>query len=168
MHIDKKNIITRHLSRILHLAIAIVISISAVVTTGCNSLGSWDRTREQLKDDLLAFLPFIALSSSGITTTINQAVAQSDPTNALPITFTVVFSEAIDPTSFTTTDITQNGTAGAITWNITNSGDDRNFTLTATASGDGTLIPSMAAGAVQNLAGKINAASTSTDNTVTL
>ena len=44
------------------------------------------------------------------TVTINQAVAQADPTNTSPINFTVVFSEAI--TGFTTGDVTLTGTAG--------------------------------------------------------
>ena len=44
------------------------------------------------------------------TVTINQAAAQADPTNASPIIFTVVFSEAV--TGFTAGDVTLGGTAG--------------------------------------------------------
>ena len=45
------------------------------------------------------------------TVTINQAAAQADPTNARPINFTVVFSEAV--TGFATGDVTlTGGTAG--------------------------------------------------------
>jgi len=102
------------------------------------------------------------------TVTINQATGQSDPTNALPINFTVVLSEAVDPSSFTVSDITQTGTATGITWTITDSGDRMNFTLRATAvTGAGTLIPSIAAGAVIDPTGNGNTASVSTDNTVT-
>ena len=36
--------------------------------------------------------------------TINQAAGQADPTNASPINFTVVFSEAV--TGFTGSDVT--------------------------------------------------------------
>jgi LPXTG-site transpeptidase (sortase) family protein len=103
------------------------------------------------------------------TVTVNQAGAQADPTNATPINFDVVFSEAINPATFTTADITQNGTATGITWSITNSGDNINFTLSATAvTTDGTLIPSIGIGTFADVAGNNNtAASTSTDNTVT-
>jgi hypothetical protein len=101
------------------------------------------------------------------TVTINQAVGQPDPTTTLPITFTVVFSEAIIASTFPPSDITQNGTATGITWSITNSGDNQNFILSATAvTGYGTLIPSIAANRVTDLVGNNNLASTSTDNTV--
>ena len=76
------------------------------------------------------------------TVTIEQKLARADPTNALPIEFDVVFEEAIDPTTFTSADITQNGTATVDSWNIVNSGDNINFTLQATAiSADGTVTP---------------------------
>jgi hypothetical protein len=100
--------------------------------------------------------------------TINQAGGQADPAGALPINFDVVFSEPINPSTFTTTDITQNGTASGITWNIINSGDNTNFTLSATAvTGIGTLIPSIAAGLVTDTAGNPNIASINLDNSVT-
>jgi hypothetical protein len=43
--------------------------------------------------------------------TINQAAAQPDPTSVSPITYTVVFDQAV--TGFTTGDVTLSGTAGA-------------------------------------------------------
>ncbi len=99
---------------------------------------------------------------------INQAAAQVDPTANLPINFTVVFSENINPATFTTADITQNGTATGITWTIINSGDDTTFTLRATAvTGLGTLIPSIAIALVTDPAGNSNNISSATDNTVT-
>ncbi len=102
------------------------------------------------------------------TVTINQASGQSDPTSAFPIEFTVNFSEPIVANIFTTSDITQSGTATGITWSITNSGDDQHFTLFATnVTGAGTLIPSIAANRVQDIVGNDNLASTSTDHTVT-
>ena len=102
------------------------------------------------------------------TVTVNQASTQADPTSVLPIRFSVVFSEPIIASIFTPADITQNGTATGIMWSITNSGDNRNFTLSATAlTGSGTLIPSIAANRVTDLVGNINVASTSTDNSVT-
>ncbi|MEJ0056077.1 MAG: hypothetical protein WDN75_10695 [Bacteroidota bacterium] len=46
---------------------------------------------------------------------INQDGAQPDPTGASPIIFTAVFSEAINPATFTAPDITLTGTAtGAV------------------------------------------------------
>jgi len=103
------------------------------------------------------------------TVTINQAAPpQTDPTNTLPIKFTVVFSEPIIASIFTPSDITQNGTATGITWSIANSGDDTTFTLSATAvTGTGTLQPSIAVNRVTDLVGNNNFASTSTDNTIT-
>src|SRR6266498_525405 len=102
------------------------------------------------------------------TVTINQDSTQSDPTSVLPIKFAIVFSEPITTSSFTVADNTQTGTASGITWTITDSGDHKNFVLQATAiTNAGTLIPSIAAGKVTDLAGNNNTASTSTDNTVT-
>ena len=101
------------------------------------------------------------------TVTVDQKGAQADPSSSLPIEWDVVFSEAIDPTTFLVADITQNGTATGITWNILNSGDDTNFTLQATAvTGEGTLIPSIAVNMVQSPAAANNLASTSTDGSV--
>ena len=99
--------------------------------------------------------------------TVNQAVSQADPTSALPINFTVMFSEPINVSVFTISDITQNGTATGITWSIVDSGDHTNFTLSATVSGYGTLIPSIAANRVTDMVGNNNLASSSADNGVT-
>lgn len=101
------------------------------------------------------------------TVTINQSGSQLDPTNALPINFTVQFSEPINTATFTAADITQSGTASSVVWNIANSGDNRIFTLSATSSGYGTIVPSIAINRVTDLSGNNNAASTSTDNSVT-
>ena len=99
--------------------------------------------------------------------TVNQGSSQADPANTLPVDFAVVFSEPIDPGSFTASDITQSGTASGITWTIVDSGDHINFTLRATAiTGGGTVVPSIAANAVTDLAANGNTASTSTDNSV--
>ena len=100
------------------------------------------------------------------TVTINQASGQNDPTDAVPISFTVVFSEAINPATFTTGDINQTGTASGITWSLSTS-DNITWTLSATAvTAPGTLIPTIPASAVQDPAQNNSAASTSTDNIV--
>jgi hypothetical protein len=100
------------------------------------------------------------------TVTVNQKGAQADPTSSLPIEFDVVFGQAIDNASFTTADITQNGTASGITWNIINSGDDTNYTLQATViTNAGTVVPSIAIDSTTSGSFK-NYASASTDNSV--
>lgn len=99
--------------------------------------------------------------------TINQKGGQVDPATTLPIEFDVVFSRDIDPTTFMVGDIIESGTATGITWEIINLGDNTNFTLRATASSQGTLVPSLNANSVQDPTGGNNAASTSTDNEVT-
>lgn len=115
------------------------------------------------------------------TLTINQAVTQTvgscsfvaanDPTNVAGFSYRVTFSEAVNPATFTTADVSNAGTGGATTlnWTITNCGDNRNFRLTASAVvGDGTIVPEIAASAIQDPAGNNNEASTSSDNSVTL
>ncbi|MGE9746245.1 Calx-beta domain-containing protein [Bdellovibrio bacteriovorus] len=98
--------------------------------------------------------------------TINQKAGQTDPTNTLPIEFTVVFTEAINPSTFVVADITQGGTASGITWSLSTS-DNITWTLQATAiTTAGTLIPSITAGKVSDPAGNTNNASSSTDSTV--
>ncbi len=101
---------------------------------------------------------------TGPTVTINQAVAQADPSTGASVLFTVVFSEAV--ADFATGDVTVSGTAGATTAVVSGSGT----TYTVTASGitqSGTVIASIAAGVAHDAADNPNAASTSSDNTVT-
>ena len=98
------------------------------------------------------------------TVTINQAVAQVDPTNASPIDFTVVFSEPV--IGFTNTDVTLSGTAGATTMVVTGAGPTYTVSVSG-MTGSGTVIVSIAGGVVTDVAGNNNIASTSTDNTVT-
>lgn len=101
------------------------------------------------------------------TVTIEQASGQTDPDQTLPINFLVTFSEVINTATFTTADITQTGTATGVTWSITDSGDHKTFTLSATtASGYGTIVPVINANRVTDLSGNNNTPSTSTDNSV--
>ena len=96
--------------------------------------------------------------------TINQASTQSDPTNASPINFTVVFSEPV--TGFGSGSVTLSGTAGATTKVVTGSGTTYNVAVSGMTS-DGTVIATVPAGGAADAAGNTNTASTSTDNTVT-
>ena len=98
------------------------------------------------------------------TVTIDQAAGQADPTNTSPIDFTVVFSVPVS--DFDTGDVTLDGTAGATTGEVTGSGTTYNVAVSGMTSW-GTVIASIDAGVAHSEAGNPNAASTSTDNTVT-
>src|SRR5262249_1897194 len=98
------------------------------------------------------------------TVTINQGIAQADPTGTSPIVFDVVFSEPV--IGFATGDVTLGGTAGATTAVVT--GGPTAFTVSVTGmSQGGTVTASINAGVAQDAAANANEASTSTDNTVT-
>ncbi len=100
---------------------------------------------------------------------INQASTQLDPAKALPIVYDVVFSEPIDPATFTNVDIL-NGAGAVVTFStitINNSGDDTNFSVLLTDPDVGGLVElEIPAAAVQDFAGNNSIASTSTDNIV--
>ena len=97
--------------------------------------------------------------------TINQAAAQTDPTNSSTINFTVIFSESV--ADFATGDVAIAGTApGTKTGTVTGSGTTYNVAVTG-MTGSGTVIASIAAGVAHDAATNGNTASTSTDSTVT-
>ncbi|MFP5520659.1 MAG: Calx-beta domain-containing protein [Bdellovibrionia bacterium] len=110
--------------------------------------------------------PFDFSTPSALSVTINQNSGQSDPTSALPIEFVVVFNRAINPSSFTNSDLVQSGTASGITWTISTS-DNISYLLRATAiTSEGTVIPSISAGTVTDTMANPNSGSTHTDNSV--
>ncbi len=95
------------------------------------------------------------------TVTVEQASGQSDPTNAGPIAFTATFNQSV--TGFEAADVTLGGTAGPTTAAVT--GGPSVYTINVTGmTGSGTVTASIGANKV---AGDGNAASTSSDNTVT-
>ena len=97
--------------------------------------------------------------------TINQALGQVDPTGTSPIAFTVVFNEAV--TGFATGDVTIGGTSGG-TKTGTVSGGPTTYSVSVTGmTTSGTVVATIAAGVATDTAGNANAASTSTDNSVT-
>ncbi|MBT7610130.1 MAG: hypothetical protein HN576_10255, partial [Bacteriovoracaceae bacterium] len=100
--------------------------------------------------------------------TINQVVGQADPTGILPIQFDVVFTEAIDNSTFNLLDITQSGMADVAAWTLTNpSGDRINYILAATSvTSGGSIIPTISADLIQTLDAKNNTSSQGADNTV--
>ena len=106
----------------------------------------------------------VTYDATAPTVTVNQASGQGDPTNTSPINFTVIFSEPVS--GFATGDVSLSGTAGATTAAVTGSGSAYNVAVSG-MTGPGMVRASMGAGAAQDGAGNSNAASSSTDNTVT-
>src|SRR5690606_30477138 len=101
--------------------------------------------------------------------TINQASGQMDPTNNEEIVFAIEFSEPIDPSSFTVSDVDFTGGPIVNGAALVNQGDDQHFLIvTNSITGDGTVMASISAGVVTDLAGNANTASTFTDNQVLL
>jgi LPXTG-site transpeptidase (sortase) family protein len=101
---------------------------------------------------------------TGPTVTVEQALSQSDPTNASPINFTVTFSEPV--TGFDATGVILGGTSGATTAIVTGSDTTYNVAVSGMAI-DSTVSVAIPAGAAVDAAGNPSQASTSTDNTVT-
>jgi parallel beta-helix repeat protein len=99
-----------------------------------------------------------------LTVTINQAVGQSDPTNAPTINFTVTFSDSVS--DFATGDVSFSGTANATTATVTGSGTTYNIAVSGMSS-SGTVIASINSGVAHDSYNTANSPSTSTDNTVT-
>jgi hypothetical protein len=101
--------------------------------------------------------------------TINQAANQADPAAALPINFTVVFTEPV--TGFDASDISLIGssanTVGAAV-NITGSGSIYNVSVGNIVSNGQFVRPLVRANGTQDALGNGNLVSTVTDNTVTV
>jgi hypothetical protein len=88
------------------------------------------------------------------TVTITQKGTQADPAGASPIVFDVTFDEEI--TSFTSSDITQVGTAAFVTWSIATTSNPQVFTLSAYPGGNGTVIPAIPQDRIADIAGNGN------------
>src|SRR5262249_54748717 len=129
---------------------------------GC-ALGSVYANRVLLA--ALVSLAFAATAGAVPTVTINQGMSQPDPTNAAPIVFTVTFSESVSGLLASDVSLTGSTVGGVLTRTLSGSG--ANYTLAvAGMSGVGTVVASIPAGVATGASGA-NAASTSTDNTVT-
>jgi hypothetical protein len=100
------------------------------------------------------------------TVSIDQAVAQSDPTSSSPINFTATFSEAV--VGFGTGDVSLMGSTapGPLAATVTGAGATRSIAVSG-MTGSGTIVASVPAFEASDLAGNANMASTSIDNTVT-
>jgi hypothetical protein len=106
---------------------------------------------------------FLVIDGIAPTVTVTPAAGQSDPTRAVPINFTVVFSEPV--VGFSSRGVILSGTAGATTAVVTGGGT----TYTIAVSGmthAGTVSVAIAAGAAADAAGNPSAASLNTGATV--
>ncbi len=102
------------------------------------------------------------------TVMVEQAAGQPDPAASGPILFTAAFSEPIDASTFTPSDVTLGGTAGGPLSATLTQVNATTFTIAVSGMcSAGTVTASIPAGAVTDLSGNYNTASTSTDNTVT-
>ena len=105
-----------------------------------------------------------ASGSAPFSVTVDQSTLQADPTHISPVSFTVVFSTAIDPATFTASDMKITGTSsGAIAAPPTTL-DNITWDVSVFATSPGTIIATLPADAVTDLALNANASSTSTDN----
>lgn len=137
--------------------------IRAALTTTADNAGSPNNNLGHGVINALA-----AIQGLNPTVTVNQAVAQADPTNALPIVFRAEFSEPV--TGFAATDplVTWAG-SGVPVVNVVPIGPppqaEYDIEITGLA-GDDVLSVTIPAAAAQSLTAVDNVASTSTDNGV--
>ncbi len=107
----------------------------------------------------------VTYDSIAPTVTINQALAQADPTGTSPINFTVLFSESV--ADFATGDVTISGTSGGTkTATVTGSGTTYNVAVSGMTTA-GTVIATLPATVAHDAANNASAATTSIDNSVT-
>jgi LPXTG-motif cell wall-anchored protein len=98
--------------------------------------------------------------------TIDELLGQNDPTNNPNLSFTITFDSAIDPASFTTSDIILSGTGSAVINSVTSS-DNLTWTVSLTASSEGTIIINLANGSVQEISSaNLNGTTLITDNSI--
>ncbi|MEJ0021248.1 MAG: fibronectin type III domain-containing protein [Candidatus Doudnabacteria bacterium] len=100
---------------------------------------------------------------SPLTVTINQSAKQADPTKKSPVSFTIIFSEKVK--GFKASDVNFSGTATVGKPYL--SGYSATFKIYVPVKTSGTVIATIPAGIATDKAGNSNAASTSTDNTIT-
>ncbi len=133
-------------------------TVTATVAAGAASANGSSNTASTSTDNTVTY------DITAPTVTINQAAGQANPATTSPINFTVVFSKTV--TGLTSAGVVLGGTAGATTAVVSGSGTTYNVAVSGMTQ-TGTVTASVAAGAVHDLAGNTNAASTSTNNTVT-
>ncbi|MDF1861660.1 MAG: choice-of-anchor D domain-containing protein [Verrucomicrobiales bacterium] len=160
-------------------------------TTSVDSFGNWTFTPASDLSDSLHLISaeadaHVQSGSEGISgslglqidtaspsVTVNQAVSQIDPATADPVRFLAIFTESTLSTAngFSNSDVAIAGTATATTASVLEASpnDGTTFEITVSgAAGDGTIAASIPAGAVEDIAGNANTASTRVDNVVTV
>lgn len=138
-------------------------------STTAAALAQGTYTVQAMQDDAVGNLGTSAANTFTVdtvapTVTVNQKAGQSDPTNALPLLWTVTFSEPV--TGFDASDLTRGGGSTGGTVSVSGSGASYEISLAGTPT-SGTASFTTAAARAQDPAGNGNAASTSTDTTVT-
>ena len=111
----------------------------------------------------------VTLDTTAPSVTINQSASQVDPTSIASVNFTVVFSEPV--TGFTNADVSLAGSTANVSLaviTVTGSGTTYNVAVSNFTSNGNTVRASVIAQAANDAAGNPSAASTSTDNTVTV
>lgn len=98
--------------------------------------------------------------------TISQSIGQVDPTNNGTIYFTIVFDQPIDPLSFTAADITLSGTGTGTVASIS-SPDNITWSISVSATNEGTIVVSLPANSVFDNNANPNGTSLVIDDTVT-
>src|SRR5205085_8957634 len=98
------------------------------------------------------------ITPTALTVTINQDVAQVDPTINQTIHFTAVFSESV--TGFAANDVILGGTAGATTVEMTGSSTTYDVAVSGMTQ-SGTVTATVPANAAADVSGDQNIASTS-------
>jgi LPXTG-site transpeptidase (sortase) family protein len=105
------------------------------------------------------------IDALSLSVTVDQAVAQADPTNSSPISFTVVFSETVSGFTGGDVDLSSSTAGGTLIPSISGAGPTYTVDVTGMTTA-GTVIASIPAGVVTDSVGNSNTASASTDNTV--
>ncbi|HEX6125436.1 MAG TPA: kelch repeat-containing protein [Pyrinomonadaceae bacterium] len=110
----------------------------------------------------------VTIDTTPPSVTINQSVAQADPTRIQPISFTAVTSEPVF--GFESSDISLAGSTANVSGASASVAGTGPYSISISgAIGDGqTVVASIPAGGVFDDAGNLMAASSSTDNVVTL
>lgn len=101
------------------------------------------------------------------TVTVEQSLGQNDPTNNDALSYVVTFSEEINPTTFSASDLTLTGTGTGGIIGTPTTVDNIIWTIPVTADTDGTYILSLPANSIKDATWNFNTASSSIDHQIT-
>jgi uncharacterized membrane protein YgdD (TMEM256/DUF423 family) len=108
----------------------------------------------------------LTIDTGGPTVIVTPAAGQNSPTNASPVVFAVHFSEPV--VGFTATDVEFTGSTVGGTLSAAVAGSGADYTVSVTGmTGTGSVVVSIPAAAVTDLAGNPSSASAGTGNSVT-